>query len=89
MIRHVPWLLMLAGLAAFTIAAIIGPVRAAEKDRTAGWQLMVCADGRDCELRGRVLSGPTACSLDLASASNVVPSGSRLSCVKVSKEAAR
>lgn len=89
MTRYIAPVLLTLGAACLVIAALIGPARAAEKDTDHGWLLLVCRDDGACELRGKVLSGPTACSLDLASLANVVPSGARLSCVKVSKDAAK
>ncbi|MFO1080823.1 MAG: hypothetical protein U1E23_09385 [Reyranellaceae bacterium] len=88
MIRYIAPALLAAGAACFVAAYFCGPVWAAEKDSAHGWRLLVCRDDA-CELRGKVLSGPTACSLDLASAANVLPSGSRVSCVKVNREAAK
>ena len=68
-----------AGIAALANAA--PRAWSAEGERPRQWRIQVC-DAAGCELRGKALSGPTACSLDLASLAIVVESGKRLSCVK-------
>jgi len=49
----------------------------------AGWRILQCSERGECILLGKKLQGATACALDLASVSFTVPSGTRLSCVKV------
>jgi hypothetical protein len=56
---------------------------AAEPERKSGNQILVCEPGKPCELRGKVLSGPTACSLGMADYAIKVPSATRITCVKV------
>jgi len=62
---------------ALALCLIALPVQA----DTPRWQLMQCDP--DCKPRGKALSSPTACALDLASVVNVVPSGTRVSCLKI------
>lgn len=62
---------------ALALCLIALPVQA----DTARWQLMQCDP--DCKPRGKQLSSPTACALDLASLANVVKSGTRVSCLKI------
>ena len=65
---------------ALALCLIALPVQA----DTARWQLMQCDP--DCKPRGKALSSPTACALDLASLANVVPSGTRISCLRINGE---
>jgi hypothetical protein len=62
---------------ALALCLIAMPVQA----DTARWQLMQCDP--ECKARGKQLSSATACALDLASLTNVVPSGTRVSCLKI------
>lgn len=81
------WIALACGIVGLAAVALYGPkARATE---AAGWRLLVCEPAKECELRGKALSGPTACNVDLASATNVVPSGTRISCVQIKREAPR
>lgn len=58
---------------------------AADHDRSpATHQLWVCAGTVSCRPRGKP-QGQTACLLDAASEANVLPKGSRVSCLRVAK----
>lgn len=64
--------------------------RAAEPERTATrWQVWQQLPGRDWEARGKALAGPTACNLDLAGVTYVVPSGTLLVCRRIERAATR
>jgi hypothetical protein len=77
------WAALAAGIVGLAVAAIYGPkARAAENS----WKLWVCEPAKECELRGKALSGPTACQVDLASATYALPSGTRLACVQIKRE---
>ena len=91
MSRHWPLLVSAAGLAAFALAAMhAGPARSAEPDSPVRWQVWqrdAAGDWRPyVSPRGHVASlnrGPTACSLDLASVTNIAPSGTALICWRI------
>lgn len=74
---------------AVTAAGVFALAYAAPRARAAeeppghrSWQLWQCTPGEACRTRGRPL-GRTACLLDLASLTNVLPTGSRVACVHI------
>lgn len=89
MTRARTWLLlgpamMLAGL---IMVATFAPraKAAADHDRSlATHQLWVCAGTVSCRPRGKP-QGQTACLLDAASEANVLPKGSRVTCLRTAK----
>ena len=75
--------LILALVAFGPLLGIVGYLHAAEPEGKSGNQILVCEPGRPCELLGKVLSGPTARSLDMADYAIKVPRATRITCVKV------
>jgi hypothetical protein len=81
------WWLLAVGILGWAIGWCAAP-QAAEPERKAGYQLLVCPPfvGVGCYLYGEPLASATACSLDLASLAVVLNKGTRISCVKVGED---
>lgn len=73
----------LAELATIALAFAAPRAGAADSKSTPGWQLWAKEPGEpEWRMRGRPL-GQTACLLDMASLTSVLPSGSRVACVRI------
>ena len=67
-----------------TLAYMAPRATAAEPERQPprAWAIERCLDDT-CGMLPARYSGPTACSVDLASLANVSPKGARLACIRV------
>ncbi len=89
MSRARTWLLLgpAIALAGVMLVVTFAPRAKAAADHgrsPATHQLWVCTGAVSCRPRGKP-QGQTACLLDAASEANVLPKGSRVSCLRVTK----
>lgn len=62
------------------------PHPAMTSDAPPGWRLYVTLPGEEPKARGRFSDNRTSCQLDLASESYVVPTGTRLVCLRIGSD---